>query len=282
VAVKVDQGSHGRYADVCEMGVYRGSANPSGVGAFGAWVGRRPGVAVDFLAKGSWSEISGAEWWADGWAGSGYRVVFSVPLLPDSGGSLAEGAQGAFDGHFRRLAEVLVEGGQGDAILRLGWEMNGDWYRWSIKGGEDAFAAYWRRVVDVMRSVSPAFRFDFTVSMGGSVVDGERLDPAAAYPGDDYVDFIGMDVYDQGLDWGLTAPFGLEWHRDFAREHGKPMTIPEWGLKGRDDPEFVERMHDWIERNPVAYHAYFDFEEHELARYPRASERFRELFGAPS
>ena len=146
------------------LGVYRGSANPNGVGAFGAWVGARPGVAVDFLAKSSWSDISRPEWWADGWAGSGYDVVYSVPLLPDSGGTLQQGAEGAYNEHFRRLAQVLVSRGQGDAVLRLGWEMNGDWYRWSIKNGAAAFAAYWRQVVTTMRSVSPSFKFDFTVN----------------------------------------------------------------------------------------------------------------------
>jgi hypothetical protein len=248
---------------VHDLGVYRGAANPGGVEAFGAWLGRPPAIAVDFVP---WESLAEAGWWVDGWAGSGYRVVYSLPLLPDDGE------------RFQRFARLLPEHGQDDALIRPGWEMNGDWYPWSIKDGAEAFAGRWRQAVSAMRAAAPGLEFDFTVNMGSSA----GLDPAAAYPGDDYVDLIGMDVYDRGWESNLKMPFGLEWHRDFARAHDKRMSFPEWGLRGADAPEFVERMHAWIAQNQVAYHAYFDFEEHELANFPAAAERFRALFGAPS
>jgi hypothetical protein len=284
------------------LGVYKGAASPGGVGAFGSWIGRRPGFALDFLGKSNWSDIEQPLWLVDGWRGSGYDVIYSVPLLPDSDGTLAQGAAGDYNAHFRRLAEALAARGQGGAVLRLGWEMNGDWYRWSIKNGAAEFGAYWRQIVTTMRSVSPSLRFDYTVNMGSSLVDGRRLDPEASYPGDAFVDYIGMDAYDQG--WGpnnddprarwqtnMDMPYGLAWHRDFARNHGKPMSFPEWALTTRDDgagggdaPYFIERMHDWITSNRVAYHMYFDFDapdgSHELmnGQFPRAAARFKQLF----
>ena len=85
------------------------------------------------------------------------------------------------------------------------------------------------------------------------------MDPTEAYPGDDVVDIIGMDVYaetwdastsdpDKRFAYFLDQPFGLKWHRDFAREHGKPISYPEWGVGTRpdghgvgDDPVFMEK-----------------------------------------
>ena len=61
-----------------------------------------------------------------------------------------------------------------------------------------------------------------------------------AYPGDDVVDYIGLDVYDFKYEgspeerWEtlyMKAPFGLEWHRDFAARHGKLMSYPGMGRR---------------------------------------------------
>ena len=54
--------------------------------------------------------------------------MYSVPLLPKDGSTLAAGASGAYDAHFETMARELVAQGQGDAIIRLGWEFNGSWY----------------------------------------------------------------------------------------------------------------------------------------------------------
>src|SRR5205807_10268871 len=83
-------------ADASNLGVYRGAASPGEVGAFGSWLGQTPGYALDFLASDSWSTIESPNWWLDGWAGSPYKVVYSVPLIPQTGGTLAEGAAGTY------------------------------------------------------------------------------------------------------------------------------------------------------------------------------------------
>ncbi len=93
---------------------------------------------------------------------------------------------------------------------------------------------------------------------------GPQDSPAdLAYPGDDVVDYIGLDVYDFKHEgsveerWNtfyLKAPFGLEWHRDFAARHGKPMSYPEWGVGNfGDNPYFIQQMHDWFVREPAEH-----------------------------
>ena len=282
--------------------MYRGSGNPTAAGEFAVWAGAEVRWTLDFLPSATWTDIESPSWWTSRWSPSPFRTIYSIPLLPNSGGTLAEGASGTYNDHFARLGRALVAGGEADAILRLGWEVNGSWYRWSAGSDPAAFAAYWRQVVTTLRAVpGQAFRFDWSPVLGQGAVAPDR-----AYPGDAYVDYIGLDVYDQ--DWFpgwsdpvqrwqnlLTQPYGLRWHRDFAVAHGKQMTFPEWGLVirtdghgGGDDPYFISSMHDWIASSPVAYANYFEFDApdgaHRLmtGRFPLAAARFRQLFGETS
>ena len=136
--------------------------------------------------------------------------------------------------------------------------MNGDWFAWAGQNDPASFVVYWRNAVDAMRAVAGnSFRFDWNPIAGGSFpVD-------ALYPGDAWVDIIGLDVYDQGWWPGwedpnnrwheiMYQPYGLAWHRDFAAAHDKPMSFPEFGLSdspahhgGGDSPYFVEKMYEW-------------------------------------
>ncbi|MDP8968861.1 MAG: hypothetical protein M3N04_09700 [Actinomycetota bacterium] len=293
------------------LGVYAGGGNADAVGAFESRLGRTVNQVHDFQPKDRWGKLADISWPLGRWNASRYahRVTYSIPMLPDSGGTLAEGASGGYNSHFRLLALTLVASGDGGATLRLGWEFNGDWFRWSIgvPNGAADYAAYWRQIVTTMRSVPGAnFKFDWCPNNGSSYVNGQRLDSASAYPGDAYVDYIGMDVYDQSWSaqrgdpsarWNeyLTRKDGLHWQRDFAAAHGKRISFPEWGLGhrvdgngGGDEPYFVERMYEWIRTNQVAYHNYFEFADSDLdaalfgGRSPKASARFVELFGPGS
>jgi beta-mannanase len=120
-----------------------------------------------------------------------------------------------------------------------------------------------------------------------------------AYPGDDYVDIIGIDVYDQ-TKWTnfkdpverwdkltLNGPYGLAWHRDFAKAHNKPMSYPEWGVGGNDsgdNPYFIQRMHDWFVANNIVYESYWQSNSAypgklSADQYPLSAAKYKELFG---
>jgi beta-mannanase len=107
------------------------------------------------------------------------------------------------------------------------------------------------------------------------------------YPGDDVVDIVGMDSYDQrpGGSWEefVTQPFGLRHQVEFAAARGKPVSYPEWGLYDfGDNPEYVRRMHAWLAAQNVVYHSISDYCPHGVWRCranPASSESFRELFG---
>ena len=113
-------------------GVYVGAGAPGRLDSFTSWRGSRPDFVVDYLARASWSDIESPTWWLTQWQQRSAPLVLGVPMLLDAPGTtLRAGATGSYDRHFVALAKTLVKGGYGNASLRVGWEMNGDWYRWS-------------------------------------------------------------------------------------------------------------------------------------------------------
>jgi hypothetical protein len=209
---------------------------------------------------------------------------------------LAAGAEGRFDHHFRTLARRLVRLGLRDTVIVLGWEMNGTTYTHRCAPDPAAWKAYWRRIVTTMRSVPGAQRLRFDWNPG----HGPRFVPVAAYPGDAYVDIIGMDIYDRT--WGprfrdpaarwndyLRRPYGLEWLRNFANAHGKPISFPEWGVThnhvrgvAHDNPTFIRGMAHFIRTHNVDYHLYFNVNAHDgdfrLVTFPQSAAAYRASF----
>jgi hypothetical protein len=293
-----------------KLGAFRGTS-VSQVRSFERWLGRDVDYAVDFSSRDTWAEIADPSYMINSWRGSRYRMVYSVALLPEvEPASITAGAKGAYDKYYQRLARNLVAAGQQDAILRLGWEFNLGSSTWSTSNAK-AFVAYWRHVVDAIRSVpGEKLKFDWNVNVGDTTYDG-----SAYYPGNKYVDYIGVDVYDVSWTPG-TYPYpascsaacrltrqkrvwdrlysgqgGLIYWSDFAQTRHKPMSIPEWGLwkrsdnhGGGDDPYFIKQMHAFIDdpQNRIAYQAYFDQntgpDEHALTSLTQAGITFRNLF----
>lgn len=234
-------------------------------------------------------------------------------------GYLQETAAGKHDQHYRELARVLVDAGWGEAIIRLGHEFSGRWYAWSAVENPEGYAKAFRHVHGVLRSVSPAFTFDFN---GSSQDFGLWVEKA--YPGDAYVDIVGTDIYDRGLSrkyfsaekrgwadpeaaWREGFLPRLETVRQFALKHGKPISIPEWGVEGDvetgdgtegrmigggDNAVFVRKLAEWMNALPptgpasLAYHSYFWSQPpnegiHELAQLPRTAAEYLRQFGKP-
>jgi glycosyl hydrolase family 26 len=250
-------------------------------------------VGHTYLPGNHWTDIEGDFGLLRSWASwrnarADRLFVLNVPMLdrneagvPDDQVSLAleQGARGRYDRVFRTLASRLVALGLRDAVIVLGWEMNGITYTSRCAPNPDAWKAYWRRIVASMRSIpGQRFRFDFAPSRGLDAIPWTEC-----YPGDDVVDIIGMDTYDQppghSFDEQVNQPFGLRDQVEFARRHNKPISYPEWGLfRNGDNPEYMRRMLDWIAEHPPMYHTITDYCPHGVWRCgqnPRSSEVFR-------
>ena len=250
--------------------------DPSGVTAFGAITGTHPTLGTSYLdGSGGFAAMAGASGMSV-WRNSGYRLVLGVPILPGTG-TLASGAAGDYDQYFVTLAQNLVADGVSNAILRLGWEFNGNWETWSVANATDAanFAAYWRNIVTAMRSVAGEnFQFIWNPNGSGSTA----YTPDEAYPGDAYVDYVGTDIYDNCWctpqtpqnAWAaqLSQPWGLNWLASFAAEHNKAIGFPEWSDDFRsdghglgDDPYFITQFAAWITGNNVAFTCIFSYDD---------------------
>jgi hypothetical protein len=252
-------------------------------------------VGHTYLAGNDWSDVEGdtrvlALWAQWRLSDRNRTLVLNVPMLTPNEGRvpddevaelLGRGAQGEFDQHYLTLARKLVAVGGGDSVLVLGWEMNGTTYTGRCGPDPADWKTYWRRIVDVMRSVpGQHFRFDFTPSRGLDNIAWTKC-----YPGDDVVDIIGTDNYDQpageNFDDFVTEPYGLQAQVEFAAKRGKPVSYPEWGLfRNGDDPAFVRRMVEWIRTHDTAYQTVTDYCPHGIwgcQDNPRSSAVFREL-----
>ena len=268
------------------QGAYASTPTPSGMAAFARQTETSPTVAADYLPGNSgWAGMDGSggslNWLTQPFQGSGYTLSLGVPIIPTNSsgtavGTLAQGATGAFNSYYVTLAQTLVSGGESNAYLRLGWEFDGSWMPWAAttSGAEAAFASYFQQIVTTMRSVSGAhFRFVWNPDAGAFTHVGYSV--AAAYPGDAYVDVIGLDAYDQSWAtpqtptnaWSSTTLPTLSAARQFASTHGKPLAFTEWGVAIRsdghglgDDPYFINQMLAWMDNsaNDVAFETYFD------------------------
>ncbi|WP_162243952.1 glycoside hydrolase family 26 protein [Pseudorhodoferax sp. Leaf265] len=263
------------------------------------WLGRRPERHSDFLSQVSWLElVKAAHRGSRCWQAAGLPMSIGVPLLSrEADVSLARGARGEYDHYFVQVAQAFVQYGLSNAVVRLGWELNQDWFPWRADRDPAAWVDFWRRVVVAMRSVDgAAFSFDWCTAWSRG-----KVPPDQVYPGDEFVDIVGMDIYNTSWNpttpeqrWRLKmgAPFGLAWQRAFAAEHGKPVSFPEWGTGmrpdgrgGGDDPYFMERMTEWLATSDLAYHNYWDYKAPDFnARLsdgtkPEAEAVFLRFFG---
>jgi beta-mannanase len=220
------------------------------------------------------------------------NMLFSVPLATKQDPSLANVASGRYDDVYSSVSRVIAHS-YPNAVIRIGWEFNGDWYAWQAKGRSQDYIEAFRRVATIFKDASPTFTIDWCPAQGRS----GKMQPDSAYPGDDVVDVIGMDIYNdyqwgefkedpvKRWSWSLNSDRNLVWQASFAAQHHKPMSLPEWGVN-RDDPYFIEEMHDWIIHHDYAYVAYWDSDSafrgmlsHD--QYPNAAGAYKRLFGSP-
>jgi hypothetical protein len=82
-------------------------------------------------------------------------------------------------------------------FLRYASEMNGAWTKWN--GNPDEYIAKWRMVHDIMKKEAP------NVAMVWSPGDVPRGTMDAYYPGDEYVDWVGVSLYTEPYEHGNTS-----------------------------------------------------------------------------
>jgi hypothetical protein len=308
------------------VGVYTG-AGPTGQSAFEKWTGGSVPYTLEYTAAANqgWTGMDNPSW-VYKWGQTNYQLVLSLQMMPKtvtasigSAAGLAQCAAGNYNTHWHALATNLVKYNLANTIIRPGWEMNGNWFDWQAGGHEASYIGCFRQIVTTMRAVTGQhMEFNWNPASGqtSSLADNE-------YPGDAYVDQVGMDMYDwiwkkglydtkasqtpaqrlaaQQATWQikLNGDHGLQYWANFAKAHGKPMTLPEWGLSNRvadnngggDDPYFIQQVFNFVSipSNNVLFANYFNFKspdgEHRLfgsTAFPQSAALFQKLVQAES
>ena len=229
---------------------------------FSHWLGKPVMYRLVFLNGASWSDIANPFFLSSAtkpWLASNpyRREVISLPMLPNnaSHSELGNIAKGYYDTYYKQLASNIANrtGAPQRVIIRLGWELNGKWYPWSAVGAASEYKAAYRHIVQAMRSKCNVLRFEWNINWG---TNPDKFDWTTAYPGDDVVDVMGVDVYDQyNSGWNdiLNTYEGLTFFRNFARKHAKSEAYSEWGVSVKpapvghgDDTTYVQNMYNWI------------------------------------
>lgn len=127
--------------------------------------------------------------------------------------------EGKYDAYIKKFAQDAKQF-QSKVLIRFLHEFNGNWYLWSgnkngrEKGGPQKVVAVWKYVVDIFKSEGANNVKWIWCPHGPSVdVSPENWNDIVNYwPGNDYVDWIGMDAYNWYPQdpWGGKRPF-----RDF-------------------------------------------------------------------
>jgi O-antigen/teichoic acid export membrane protein len=231
----------------------------------------------------------------------GRQLILTQNLIPDSLAGdpnwAAKCASGAYDSYATQLARNLVRAGFGYSVIRLGPEMNGTWNVGSL-GGTPASWKEWGQCfaqeVRTMRAVPGShLLFDWNVN-----ASYRNIPLADFYPGNAYVDIIGIDFYDTSgqplppagnpARWTALSrqPDSLMEVAAFAAAHHKPLSFPEWATVGSqgDDAAYVTSMGAFIAHHDVAFQSWFDAGDNGILQLtptgaPRSLRAYIKAFG---
>ncbi|WP_405012913.1 glycoside hydrolase family 26 protein [Kitasatospora sp. NBC_01539] len=177
---------------------------------------------------------------------------------------------GDFDAYITRFARS-VRDQRWPVVLRFAHEMNGDWYPWgsNVNGNRPGdLAAAWRHVHDVFARE----KVDNVIWLWSpNVLRGTTADLAPLYPGDDYVDWVGMDAYGFGE---ATASEVLDpTYAALRKITSRPVIIAETGAKpGTGKPAWIADLFQWMKAHPQMLG--FVWFEHSVAQGGKFDYRF--------
>jgi len=229
----------------------------------------------------------------------GATPIVSVELWNWHGpkAELADIVDGRYDTYFRTWARDAKTHGK-RILWRFGFEFNGDWFTWG--GNPKRFVAAWRHVHAIFRDAG-AHNVEWVWSPNVvSCPNTPENDLHAYYPGDAFVDWIGVDGYNFGDDhdkWHHWESFESVFSArldDFARRYPeKPVMIAEFACAD-DTPAkraiWIREAYDYLHTRPhVRAAVWFNLDKRRegeqnwrIDTSPEALAAFNETFAAPT
>lgn len=227
---------------------------------------------------------------SDGWdawldSNSAHQVVMTMDLIPQSVSNTDDPlsweepcAAGSYNQYATTLAKNLLSWGAGNVVIRLGPEANGGWeadFVGSTTTEMNDWAQCYDNEVTAMRSV-PGTHFLFVWNPNACTSDFPINE---WYPGNSYVNIIGIDVYDDDCSSQMTVSqegwqaFATNSAANtpndpdfpsvanmeaFAAANKKPLSFPEWGISVTDDAAYVTDMAQMFKQDDFSFESYFD------------------------
>lgn len=197
-------------------------------------------------------------------------------------------AQGRFDGYLRRSAREARDWGK-PIMLRFAHEMNGDWEPWgrgAPGSGSRNFVAAWRHLVTVFREEGA----DNVLWVWCANVNTGKLPFMQFYPGDKWVDWVGLDGFNWGgsIGWRSFSEVFAGSYEVLAAETSKPILIAETG-SGEEDGDKAAWVQSALLRElanfelvrAVVWFNSIDRSDFRVASSPAALAAFREGIALP-
>jgi hypothetical protein len=161
--------------------------------------------------------------------------------------------KGKFDKEFKKWAEDAGDFAD-PLIVEFGLEMNGNWFPWSGVYNEknpEKFKKAYRHIIDIFRKAgADNVTFMYHVNYGSAPEESWNT-MAAYYPGDKYIDWIGMSLYGAQKptdEWEeITELFDAPYNELAGISPNKPLAIIEFGVVEHPlKPRWIKNFFDII------------------------------------
>jgi len=244
-------------ASASALGLFVSSQAPSDVLALGRQLGVTPSIDTVYADQSS-----------------GY-CTYSPPTTSMT---LMVGIGNCTAAQVAAIGQNLVHAGQSHAIIRIMWEQNQDssgWFQgWNqLTLSSAQYVAVFQSTVATLRAVSPTFTIMWNPN-GGTTNEAPGRTWTDTWPGEAYVNLVGVDQYDYpGYASDVQATVA------FAHSQGLNVAIPEWGLNGSDDPSFINGMAGLI-KNPAdsivveSYFSYAGSTDSDITQFPASAAAY--------
>jgi mannan endo-1,4-beta-mannosidase len=197
-------------------------------------------------------------------------------------------ARGRYDGYLRRSAHLAKLWGK-PVMARFAQEMNGNWAPWEqghVGSTPRSFILAWRHVVSVFRQAGA----DNVIWVWCPNVNTGHLQFMQYYPGDSWVDWVGLDGFNWGgsIGWRSFSEIFAGSYEELARETSKPIVIAETGSgqTGGDKAAWVgstfrRELQNFPRVRAVVWYNSFDRSNFRIDSSPSALQAFRRGIAEP-
>lgn len=261
--------------------------DPSQIDAYARQVGQKPAIILSYKRfdvkpfyppeleqidkRGALAMVSWEPWDADGKPAKLWAI-----------------ARGRYDGYLRRSAHLAKLWGK-PVMARFAQEMNGSWAPWEqghVGSTPRSFILAWRHVVSVFRQAGA----DNVIWVWCPNVNTGHLQFMQYYPGDSWVDWVGLDGFNWGgsIGWRSFSEIFAGSYEEVARETSKPIVIAETGSgqTGGDKAAWVtstfrRELQSFPRVRAVVWYNSFDRANFRIASSPSALRAFRRGIAEP-